>query len=309
VRGRAEESVVTTEIEGPSGMQVPYPSVFDHTKNLISAILPDGTYTFRVTTLRTERPMGSGPMTMHGGLTGQADITVAGHPINTRITVGPINGSPLQVMITRTGRSAATGAPGNQAPGNHGEVFVEIAQAGPVGDGMQAALAQGSGPGALEITPPSPGKYWVHTVVADSSLCEDSFTAGGANLGREPLVVGQGSTTAPLTLALRDDCASLKISLPSSVAGMAAGEEPGYTIYVIPDFDSTSGGVSTTLRASTNTSFTFPSLTPGSYRVYTFATPVNLEYRNRDVLAGLQGQAVTLAPADSANLTLEVPSQ
>jgi hypothetical protein len=174
---------------------------------------------------------------------------------------------------------------------------------------MQSALAQGSGPGMLDTMPPAPGKYWVHTVVADPELCEGSFTAGGADLGREPLVVGQGSTTAPLTLILRDDCASLKVSLPPSVAGMTAGEEPGYTVYVVPDFDSASGGVSTTLRASTSTSFTFNSLTPGSYHVYTFAAPVNLEYRNRDVLAGLSGQSITLAPDDSGNLTVEVPAR
>jgi hypothetical protein len=174
---------------------------------------------------------------------------------------------------------------------------------------MQTELAKGSGPGALDTVPPSPGRYWVHTVIADSSLCEDSFTAGGGNLGREPLAVGQGGATASLTLTLRDDCASLKVTLPPSLAGMAVGEEPGYTVYLVPDFDSTSGGLSTPLRPSTNTSFTFNSLTPGSYHAYTFAAPVELEYHNRDVLAGLHGQAITLTPGDSASLTLEVPAQ
>jgi hypothetical protein len=302
-RDRPEGNIITTEIVGASGLQVPYASEFDHTNNLFSAMLPDGTYTFRITTMRADRPRGARneTVTMNTALAGQADITVAGHPVTKRISVGPTTGSSLQIAVTRTGRASGSG--------NRGEVFVEISQASALSDGMQSAFAQGSGPGALDTIPPSPGKYWVHTVVADPSLCEDSFTAGGANLGREPLVVGQSGSTAPLTLTLRDDCASLKVSLPPSVAGMTAGEEAGYTVYLVPDFDSTSGGVSTTLRASTNTSFTFHSLTPGSYHVYTFAAPVNLEYRNRDVLAGLHGQAITLSPADSANLTLEAPGQ
>jgi hypothetical protein len=305
LRGRPEENIIATEVVGTNGMQVPYASEFDHNDNLFWAILPDGTYTVRVSVQRMGQPLESAnqAVRMLVALSGQADLTIASHPVNKRISVGPSGGSPLQVSVARSGKATTGGA------GNHGEVFVEVGQASPLSDGMQSAFAQGSGPGTLDTIPPSPGKYWVHTVIADTALCEDSFTAGGSNLGREPLTVGQGGSTAPLTLALRDDCASLKISLPPGAAGMTAGEEPGYTIYLVPDFDSTSGGVSTTLRASTNTSFTFNSLTPGSYHVYTFAAPVNLEYRNRDVLAGLHGQAVSLSPADSANLTLEVPAQ
>jgi hypothetical protein len=207
-------------------------------------------------------------------------------------------------MVTRTSQGGNTGA-----PGHNGEVFVEISQAGPLNDGMQSVFAQGSGPGAIETVPPSPGKYWVHAIIADSSLCEDSFTAGTANLGREPLVVGQAGATAPLTLSLRDDCGTLKVSLPPSAEGMTAGEEQSYTVYLVPDFDTTANADSRTLRASTNGSFTFTSLTPGNYHVYAFTAPVNLEYRNRDVLAAHRGQAVTVAPGENANLILEVPAQ
>jgi hypothetical protein len=121
--------------------------------------------------------------------------------------------------------------------------------------------------------------------------------------------VGQSGATAPLTLTLRDDCASLKVSLPNNSAAMTAGEERGYVVYLVPDFDTTADADTTDLRPSTTTSRTFVALRPGSYHVYTFAAPVNLEYRNRDVLAGLHGQAITLAPGDSAELTVEVPEQ
>ena len=45
--------------------------------------------------------------------------------------------------------------------------------------------------------------------------------------------------TPPLTLTLRDDCASLWVTLPSTAETPEAGEEPSYTVYVVPDFDST----------------------------------------------------------------------
>jgi hypothetical protein len=107
---------------------------------------------------------------------------------------------------------------------------------------------------------------------------------------------------------LRDDCAQLTLSLPESV-GLSAGEEPYYTVYVVPDFDSTEDVVPQTLRPSTGGRITLTGLTPGNYHVYTFARPVALEYRNPAVLASLPGQAVALAPGAEAELAVEVTQQ
>ncbi len=115
----------------------------------------------------------------------------------------------------------------------------------------------------------------------------------------KPLVMGIAGTTAPLVLALRDDCAKLTLSLPGSV-GLAAGEERFYTVYAVPDFDSTEDVVPQTLRPSTGGKITLTGLTPGNYHVYTFDRPTALEYRNPAVLASLPGQAVTLAPGAEA---------
>jgi hypothetical protein len=306
IHGDVKGVMFGIQVLDTNGQQLtPYSPSFDPDTRKLFTKLPDGSYTLHVDLLRSDRPLGSGPANVQMAFSGQTDFTVAGHPVNPRIVIGSLAVSPLQVMVTRSAQSSSVAG----APGNHGEVFVEVSQAGPLSDGMQAGYAQGSGPGAIDTTPPSPGKYWVHTIIADSSLCEDSFTAGGANLGREPLVVGQGGATAPLTLSLRDDCGTLNVSLPPTAAAMTAGEEPSYTVYLVPDFDTTAGGYSGTLRASTNTEFAFRSLTPGNYHVYVFNAPVNLEYRNRDVLAGYHSQAVTVAPGESAGLVLEVPAQ
>jgi hypothetical protein len=112
--------------------------------------------------------------------------------------------------------------------------------------------------------------------------------------------------SAPLVLALRDDCGRLTLSLPGSV-GLGAGEERFYTVYAVPDFDSTEDVVPQTLRPSTGGSITLTGLTPGNYHVYTLDKPIALEYRNPDVLARLRGQAVVVAPGAETQLTVEVP--
>jgi hypothetical protein len=121
-------------------------------------------------------------------------------------------------------------------------------------------------------------------------------------------VLTDAGTTAPLVLSLRDDCAGLTLSLPESV-GVAAGEEPFYTVYVVPDFDSTTDVVPQTLRPSTGGRIKLTGLTPGNYHVFTFDRPMALAYRDPAALASLPGQAITLAPDADAELTIEVPQR
>lgn len=303
-----EGAGVTAEIAGLDGYHLPYPARYD--KGAVQALLPDGSYSLRVTANQPQVVSFSTSRSFRGvsfrrapQITGEVDFTVAGHALTRlRVPVGPQTPTPLDIDINRSGSGTQAGN------SNRGQVFVEISQAGPLTDGMNTMYAQGTGPGQVDTAPPSPGRYWVHTVVAEQGVCESSFTAGGASLAREPLTVGPAGVTAQLTLTLRDDCASLKLSLPPANAGMVAGEETAYTVYVVPDFDFTTDARSITLRASTGGTFTFNSLTPGAYHVYTFATPVDLEYHNRDALAAMPGQAITLTPNATQDLTLEVPA-
>ncbi len=71
---------------------------------------------------------------------------------------------------------------------------------------------------------------------------------------------------------------------------VAPGEEPFYTAYAVPDFDSTADVVPVTLRPSNGGTATLEDLTPGSYHVYVFNSTARLEYRDRSALASAESR-------------------
>ena len=132
-------------------------------------------------------------------------------------------------------------------------VFLALRQTGGwIGDGMMSSFASGSYSGPLNTSFTQPGTYWVHTNLADKHVCEASLTAGGANLAREPLTLGISGSSAPVTLNLRDDCAR---SRPHTAGGCSrlryANPKNLFTVYVVPDFDTTEHVIEQTLLQST----------------------------------------------------------
>jgi hypothetical protein len=112
-----------------------------------------------------------------------------------------------------------------------------------------------------------------------------------------------------MELTLTDDCATLALTLPPALTVFLPGEEPFYTVYVVPDFDTAQDIPPMTIHPSSGATLTLDSLTPGSYHVYTFDAPVRLEYRNSAAMSAMpiSGQQVTLAAGSTANLLLEAP--
>ena len=302
------------------GHQLPYTPQYDQATHSMQVMLPDGTYSLLVTAVNSHQEVTfgvSGRYSIPGGsggspMTGQVEFSVAGHPVaNLRVPLTGQQGNPVQVSVMRSAPPPPSNGPrlpssGPEPPAD--QVFITLSQAGGwITDGMVSTFAEGSATQALETSFMAPGSYWVHTSISQRGLCQASFTAGGASLAREPLVLGISGASAPLTLTLRDDCATLNLSLPGTVGTPFFGEEPSYTVYVVPDFDSTADVTPLTLRPSTGGTLTLENLTPGDYHVYTFAAPVELEYRNPAALASLSGQPLTLAPAATGSLVVEVP--
>ena len=285
------------------GHTLPYTAQYDQSTHSIQTFLPDGSYTLLVTAVGAQSRLSSSdsPRMLRAqvAMLGQIAVSVAGRAVsNLRVPISLSQGNPVQVTVTRTGTQAARSG-----------IFVTLSQTGGwISDGIVSSYAQGTSAGPLETSYTPPGSYWAHTAIAQKSLCEASFTAGGASLAREPLVVGIAGASATLSLALRDDCASLTLSLPAAVAGNVAGVERFYTVFAVPDFDSTSDVVPQTLRPSTGAKVTLTGLTPGPYHVYAFDRPIALEYRNPAALSRLAnaGQVVTLSPGANTELVVEV---
>jgi hypothetical protein len=308
---------VTVNVLDAQGHQLPYSGQYDAATQTAQAFLPDGTYALQVTVMDAPRVFHFQGRTAvmtdqkegtrgEGPLIGQVEFSVAGHPVtHLQIPLAAEHSNIVQVSLIRSGNQPAANANPQQAP-----IVIMLSQAGgSISDGMVTSYAEGYPTGPLETMPNiGPGAYWVHTSIPQKTLCESSFTVGGASLAREPLVLSLTGTSAPLTLTLRDDCASLKLSLPPGADISQAGDEPSYTVYVVPDFDSTVDITPIVLRPSSGGTYNLEGLTPGSYHVYTFATPVAIEYRNPEAMAALShpAQTITLAPKASDNLVVEV---
>lgn len=308
---------VAVQVMDTQGNLLPYSAQYDSSTHSAQTMLPEGTYslsasmTSHVFHIAATRDASRFNMTRLGsrGFAGEVSFSVATRPVaNLRLPMAAVGNSPVQVSVTRTGNAQRDGAAVARSAADP-PVFVTLTQTGGwLSDGMVTSYAEGPASGPLQPTGVPAGSYWVSTAIGPRTMCESSFTAGGASLAREPLVLGIAGSTAPLTLSLRDDCARLTLSLPGSVA-YTAGEERAYTVYAIPDFDSTQSLVPQTLRTSTGGRVILTGLTPGNYHVFTFDKPVALEYRNPAVLAALSSQAVSLGSGAEVELALEVPQR
>lgn len=298
---------ISTTIMDAQGHQLPYTAQYDPSTHTVQASLPDGNYTFVVTAAALRgidfHGSGSASFQVRSSMVGSADFSVGGHAIsNLRVPLTAIQMSPVQVNVIENESGAA--------PAAGGGIFITLSQTGGwMADGMLNSYADGPVPGPLPANFLQPGRYWAHTNIADKRYCEASLTSGGANLAREPLVLGLAGPGAPLTLTLREDCATLTLTLPGSAAIPASGEEPYYTVYAVPDFDSTMDVVPETLRASTGGKIVLTGLTPGNYHVYAFEGLAALPYRDPVAMTAVagRGQAVNLAPFSKTTLALEVP--
>jgi hypothetical protein len=311
---------VSVQVLDGQGNLLPYTAQYHGSTHTAQTMLPEGSYSlsasmrpqsFHIAATRSSNRFEMTPLASRG-FAGEVSFTVAARPVaNLSLPMATVGNSPVQVSVSRTGNAPAqrmdASAGGASALGP--PVFVTVTQTGGwMSDGMVTSYAEGPASGQLRSMPVPAGTYWVSTAIGPRTMCESSFTAGGASLAREPLVLGIGGSTAPLMLSFRDDCARLTLSLPGSV-GYVAGEERAYSVYVVPDFDSTQGVVPQTLRISTGGRVTLTGLTPGSYHVFTFDRPVALEYRDPAVLASLPSQAISLESNADADLTVEVPQR
>ena len=297
-----------------SGHLLPYVPQYDSATHTLQTNLPDGTYVMVMQTLvRPQVFVADGPVIPAGRnsgvVTGTVEFTVADHPVTgLRIPLGPAprNVVRMRFLHEAEGQTAAHSA--GIVTGAH-LVGLELERA----DGIPSQSAAvnyptDSGPDWLAFTA-WPGMYWFNAYLYRIGWCAGPLSAGGLNLAHDPLAIGLSAATPPMELTLTDNCSTLTLSLPAGLATFSPGEEPFYFVYIVPDFDTPMSIPPMTIHPSSGTTLTIGDMTPGSYHVYTFDKPVHFEYRNPDAVAAIAnpGQAVTLSPGATANLTVQVP--
>ncbi|HEY0794336.1 MAG TPA: carboxypeptidase regulatory-like domain-containing protein [Acidisarcina sp.] len=267
------------------------------------------------------------------GSYGRADFRVAGAPVtDLNLTLLPLHGIAVNVRkqfssANRAGggviSSIRDGDDGGAA--NAGLTLMLSAATDEFGEennqgGNLVRVRSANDEGAFELTPVAQGTYWLTVFPFQGYV--SSITCGGADLSREPLVVGPGSTASPIEVTLRDDTGTINgrvvrqgaagngagTGVPGSTATTSyASGQAEYYIYAIPLFPSSGQLMGT--QASPSGDFAFGNLAPGAYRVVVFDTPQEIDFHSAEGLARYSsvGQVVTIEAGGEAKVQLDAP--
>ncbi len=293
-----------------------YPAQFDAENHSFQVSLPDGTYSLLANILQQAEnssvlaSSAEKPTAMQQLLSGLTEFSVDGHAVaNLRIPLSHFPGCPIHLRVLRTAAQSGT----NSTQLTQNLVTITATNAGePAKDNLGGELTvEAAGPELLELYGAHFSPHWISTQVNDRGLCLDSFSAGGINLAREPLNLAPGASPPPMELTLRDDCAKLALTLPPALADFLPGEEPFYTVYVVPDFDTTADIPPMTVHPSSGATLTVDGLTPGSYHVYRLqrAGAAGISQPGGDGRSAYAGAAGDALAGETGNLMLEVPER
>jgi len=298
----ADPSAYAASLFDASGQILPYTAQYDGPTRSLQANLPNGNYMMLVhgggdnrgTELGgfvsglTELTVNEAGLGVNGGrgIAGAAEFTVSGHPV-TGLHI-PL-GTPQQATVhlrflhsTDSSNTTALSAAQNAQPVT---LNIDEANGAPL-NSSENIWSMNARSDAITFSA-QPGAYWLSAVVQAKGVCVGSFNAGGANLAREPLTLSMTTAPPPMELTLRDDCGTLSLQLPGALASFLPGDEPFYTVYVVPDFDTIQDVPPMTVHPSSGPTLTVDGLAPGSYHVYSFDSPVRLAYRDPAALAAL----------------------
>lgn len=297
--GELSSMVVRGSVTDAGGHALGYPVRYSAAQHTLEALLPEGSYRLEATTAPQQSEGTRQRRNPDDFRAATIELAIAGKPLrSTEFRLDSQSPSAIEIA----GAAA-------HATDSSTLVVLSYPATGWIDDGMAADFAIGKFSAPLVTRSTAPGSYWLAPQLDRKDLCEAAFTANGTSLANEPVQVGAGGSTPPLALALRSDCARLRLTLPASIIAFAAGEEPFFTAYAVPDFEFTHSLRALTLRPTSGASMTLEGLTPGSYHVYLLAGTHQLAYRDRAALAKLKGQPVELAPGASAELLLEAPAE
>ncbi len=305
-------------LEDPDGVQLEYPLRQEEKTHAFCAYLPDGNYVLTAAASmsgvaeRFASSMGRAA-NPNSELSGMINLSVEGHAeTRLRVPLGNGAGTPVHVHY----EPAAPAPPNTQeaAAEEEGEgapvtvAAIRVNGLGAKGDGGVVASTEGGED--AELGKLSPGRYWMGATTNRRGTCLGAVTSGGQSLAHTPWVAGPSGTGQAIEVVVRTDCATLKLQLAGGLNGEIPGEDPTLYYYVIPTFDFVGELREGALQSSGDRTASLEYLTPGTYRVYTFSTPREIEFQNPEAMERLGGQSqeVTLEPGGNASLVVVAPT-
>jgi hypothetical protein len=154
-------------------------------------------------------------------------------------------------------------------------------------------------PGSYALRAVTPGKYLVRAHATFGGYVS-SVRSGGVDLMREKLVVPEGADVPPIEITVRDDGATLKISVRKDKPGQQATIVVYPESVVVPEPRSVSTTNGTEVQSAP--------LPPGSYKVFAFDALNPLDYSNAELFEKYASRAssVTLTAGGSASVTVDL---
>lgn len=250
-------------------------------EHIVTGALPDGDYTVRLFSGRVRGPRSGNEYAI-------VPLHIQGAPVRT----APVTLLAPGSILVRVHRQFTQQHDGNS-------YFNVVLRPTDARRSFPGVGSQPAGRDEFPIENVLPGSYLVS--VQCSTGYASAVTSGGADLLREPLVVGPNGSADPIEITVRDDSGTVS----GSVAA-ANGTPPARSyLYLVP-MDGT-GHFAQAFAGSSHT-FTLQNVPPGNYRLLASISPRRqIAWRDPSALETLNGQGVSITVAPGATVQQDVP--
>jgi hypothetical protein len=204
----------------------------------------------------------------------------------------------IPVIVNRPAVSASASQNSSSPPADQGSgVQVQLLPTNnAINERFYSAPRPSDPQGPLFVQGVHPGNYKV-VVQAFGTECVESVSAGNIDLMHNDLLISPGSQPPPITISLRNDCATITGTVHSENQNALA------FILLVPD---SAPAEPKLFPTQVNQNFVFAGLSPGTYRVWAFSNVTGLEYANPDALRDYPGQQLNLGANQKTTLNLDL---
>jgi hypothetical protein len=291
----------------PQGHAGPgYELGFDPSEEAVRGLLPEGSYTLKVSTQEQQ------------GSSGTLNFTVRGGPVEG-VSVALVPNISLAVNVNTDFESELSSDPqvfGTAGGGgfrsiSQGQLAISLTPVDRFENGGGAFGNQPRTNAETRLIVPNiaPGNYWVRIQTPGCYAASASW--GGTDLLRHPIVVGTDGAGTPVEVVLRNDGAEVSGSVQearhggSPAAKDAAPAANNAEVYFVPTSDSE--GQFREIRAM-NGQFSLGMIPPGTYRVLAFTREQKeVDFSNKEEMRKFESKGVVLSLAPNQREDLQTP--